>query len=444
MALCRGGRAVGICEKLMRILWLNSGLLPRAVEALGDAKSVTSGWLGSMQEALLQIDSTLEMCALCLDHRPCDVKIGNVRYVSFGERGKTWYKKVPRSIELQCKRVIEEFSPDVIHVQGTEYFYGCMSEDVYCGKPVVVSIQGVISGCHPHFTGGLTPAETWWTKLNLRLLRYGATFLREQTFWREKRAVQEAKTIRQQRYFIGRTEWDEAWVRYFNPKAKYFHVNETLREPFYLVRRDRKAIKPHTIYCSAAAGYALKGAHWLLRAVAALKNEFPDIQLRIVAAKDKLDKNRSFMAKLKDDAYGMYLRRLVRDLGIENNVVALPALPAEGVAEELKNAELFVLPSLCENSPNSLGEAMLVGTPAIATFVGGTPSILKDGIEGKLVPSCDPAALAEAIRRWFMHPEEAEACVALARATALARHDGRRNAKETLAVYETISTKLRV
>ena len=121
MALCRGGRAVGICEKLMRILWLNSGLLPRAVEALGDAKSVTSGWLGSMQEALLQIDSTLEMCALCLDHRPCDVKIGNVRYVSFGERGKTWYKKVPRSIELQCKRVIEEFSPDVIHVQGRMY-----------------------------------------------------------------------------------------------------------------------------------------------------------------------------------------------------------------------------------------------------------------------------------------------------------------------------------
>lgn len=422
----------------MRILWINAKLLPRAVEAIGGAQSVTSGWLGSMQDALLEIDPALEMCALCLDARHCDVQVGNVRYVSFGERGKTWYRKIPRHIELNCKKVIEEFNPDVIHVQGTEYFYGCMSPNVYCGKPVVVSIQGVLSGLYPHLVGGLSPKETWWTKYNLRLLMYGATLWREQTFWREKRATQEERVFRQQRYFIGRTEWDEVWVRYLNPRAEYFHVNETLREPFYLVRRDRKAIKPHTIYCSAAAGYALKGAHWLLRAVAALKNEFPDIQLRIVAAKDKLDKNRSFMAKLKDDAYGMYLRRLVRDLGIENNVVALPALPAEGVAEELKNAELFVLPSLCENSPNSLGEAMLVGTPAIATFVGGTPSILKDEVEGKLVPSGDPAALAGAIRRWFLHPDEAEACVEHARATALARHDGRKNAEDTLRVYREV------
>lgn len=424
----------------MRVLWINAKLLPRAVEAIGGAKSVTSGWLGSMQDALFEIDPSLEMCALCLDHRPCDLKVGRVRYVSFGERGKTWYKKVPSKIELQCKKVIEEFNPDIIHVQGTEYFYGCMSEDVYCGKPVVVSIQGVLSACHVQFTGGLSPKETWWTKYNLRLLRYGSTFWREQTFWREKRATQEERVFRQQRYFIGRTEWDEAWVRYFNPKAQYFHVNETLREPFYRVRRNRKSIKPHTIYCSAAAGYALKGAHWLLRAVAALKGEFPDIQLRIVAAKDKLDKNRLFIAKLKDDAYGMYLRRLVRDLGIENNVVALPALPADGVAEELKNAELFVLPSLCENSPNSLCEAMLVGTPAIATFVGGTPSIMKDGVEGKLVPSGDPAALAGAIRRWFLHPEEAEACVDAARVTALARHNGRKNAEDTLRVYREIAT----
>ena len=423
----------------MRILWFNGGLLPRAVEALGGARAVTSGWLGSMQDALLDLDPTLEMCALCLDHRPCDIKVGNVRYVSFGEKGKTWYKKVPRNIELQCKRVIEEFNPDVIHVQGTEYFYGCMSEDVYCGKPVVVSLQGILSAYHIQFTGGLSPKETWWTKFNLRLLKYGATFWREQTFWREKRATQEERVFRRQRYFIGRTEWDEAWVRYFNPHAQYFHVNETLREPFYHVRRDRRGIKLHTIYCSAAAGYALKGAHWLLRAVASLKGEFPDIELRIVAAKDKLDKNRSLVAKLKDDAYGMYLRRLVRDLGIENNVVALPALPADGVAEELKSAELFVLPSLCENSPNSLGEAMLVGTPSIATFVGGTPSILKDGVEGKLVPSGDPAALAGAIRRWFLHPEEAAACVEPARVTALVRHDGRKNAEDTLRVYQEIA-----
>ena len=75
----------------------------------------------------------------------------------------------------------------------------------------------------------------------------------------------------------------------------------------------------------------------------------------------------------------------------------------------------------------------------IVSFVGRTSSILR-GVEGKLVPSSDPAALAGAIRRWFPHPEEAEACVEPARATAVVRHNGRKNAEDTLRVYREIAT----
>lgn len=423
----------------MRILWINGGLHPVACRAIGLSAGVTAGWLPSMLAGLRKAAVDVDYCVMCLDHHECDVVVDGVRYVAFGEKGVTYYKKIPASIQHRAKTIIEEFDPDVIHVQGTEYFYGCFDDAVYCGKPVVVSIQGVVSGYHPHFIGGLAPKETWWTKYNLRLLKYGSTFLRDQTYWREKRAEQEKRILRLQRYFIGRTEWDRAWVEYYNPRAKYFSVNETLRPPFYSTRRDPQKVKRHSIYCSAAAGYALKGAHWLIRAVNALKDDYPDIELRIVAAADKLSEHRSLMTRLKDDSYGMYLRQLIRSLGVQRHVVALPALSAEGVAEELQKAELFVLPSLCENSPNSLGEAMLVGTPSIATFVGGTPSILRDGVEGKLVPSGDPAALAGAIRRWFDYPEEAEVCVDAARATALARHDRMKNAEATLAVYRELA-----
>ena len=118
--------------------------------------------------------------------------------------------------------------------------------------------------------------------------------------------------------------------------------------------------------------------------------------------------------------------------------MALPSLNAEQVAQELSQAELYASASLCENSPNSLGEAMLVGTPIIQTFVGGVPSILKDGEEGKLVPPYDPHALAGAIRDRFLHPEIGESMVAAARATALKRHDARANAEATLAVYREV------
>ena len=423
----------------MKVFWFHSGLMPAACERMGYDAGVSCGWLASMLNALLAADPTLEVCCLGFDPRPCDVRIGRVRQLSFAMKWRTWFgDKIPPDVCAKAQKAIADFGPDVIHVQGTEYFYGRFPEAVYGGKPVVVSLQGVLSGYHPHLTGELSPGELKGCDWNLRRLLKGRTLFSEQRTWREGRAAQEARIFRQQRNFIGRTDWDRAWVEYFNPAARYFTVNENLRPEFFAARRDRAAIQRHRIYASACASYPLKGAHVLLRAVAALTDEFPDIEIRIAAASG-VRRSRTWRGLLLDQPYFVYLRRLMRELGVSRHVTLLPSLPAAQVAEELTRAELFVLPSFVENSPNSLGEAMLVGTPSIATFVGGVPSILKDGVEGKLVPSGDPAALAAAIRRAFRRPEEAEAFVPAARATALKRHDALANARATLAVYREVA-----
>ena len=64
--------------------------------------------------------------------------------------------------------------------------------------------------------------------------------------------------------------------------------------------------------------------------------------------------------------------------------------------------------------------------------------MMKDGVEGKLVPPGDPAALAGAIRNWFLHAEKAEAFVESARNTAISRHNPQNNAIATLRVYNDI------
>lgn len=424
----------------MRVFWFHSGLMPEACEALGYEKRNTCGWLESMLHALIQLDSSIEFCLLGWDWRSCDIQIGRVRHVSFGYAGPTWYDRIPAVLSCKAKQLIAAFSPDIIHIQGTEYFYGCFDKSVYGNRPVVVSLQGVISGLYTHYNGGLLPDELKGTNWNARYIIKGQNVFSEQRMWRDKRAWQEQKVLRQQHNFIGRTLWDKAWVEYVNPQARYYKVNENLRPQFFSVQREASGIKRRSIYCGAAASCALKGAHWLIRAVASLKSEFPDIELRIAAA-DRLKPPKDMKALLLVQSYHTYIRHLIKRLNIEQNVVALPELTAQEVAEELCRAELFVLPSLCENSPNSLCEAMVVGTPAIATFVGGIPSMLEDGVEGKLVPSGDPAALAGAIRRWFLHPEEAEACVKRAHQKALARHNSMTNAKATLAVYKEMIRK---
>ena len=67
--------------------------------------------------------------------------------------------------------------------------------------------------------------------------------------------------------------------------------------------------------------------------------------------------------------------------------------------ELLRAADLAVLSSRWENFPHALVEALAVGTPVVATAVGGVPEIVRDGENGVLVPPGDPEALAGGIRR---------------------------------------------
>jgi glycosyltransferase involved in cell wall biosynthesis len=62
-------------------------------------------------------------------------------------------------------------------------------------------------------------------------------------------------------------------------------------------------------------------------------------------------------------------------------------------------ADIFVLPSHSEGSPNVLLEAMAAAIPVVATRVGGVPEIATDGRTSLLVPSKNPRAIAEALKR---------------------------------------------
>jgi glycosyltransferase involved in cell wall biosynthesis len=92
-------------------------------------------------------------------------------------------------------------------------------------------------------------------------------------------------------------------------------------------------------------------------------------------------------------------------LGLDSRVEFLGALGRDEVLALLRRADAAILSSAWENFPHTAVEALAVGTPVIATAVGGVPEIVSDGENGLLVPPGDPAALAAAIRRFFSDPE---------------------------------------
>ncbi|HSJ92776.1 MAG TPA: glycosyltransferase family 1 protein, partial [Gaiellaceae bacterium] len=98
------------------------------------------------------------------------------------------------------------------------------------------------------------------------------------------------------------------------------------------------------------------------------------------------------------------LERQAAKLGLADRVRFLDGLDRPAVLRLFRAADASLLSSSWENFPHSVVESLAVGTPVIATAVGGVPEVVRDGENGLLVPPDDPAALAGAIRAFVDDP----------------------------------------
>jgi glycosyltransferase involved in cell wall biosynthesis len=119
--------------------------------------------------------------------------------------------------------------------------------------------------------------------------------------------------------------------------------------------------------------------------------------------------------------------------GIEDAVFFLGA--RTDVPELYRAMDVFALSSLWEGGPITLLEAMASGLPVVATPVGFVPEVVRDGVNGFLVPARDPAALANVLWRVREDPAMAEAAGREGRVTVRERYTHRHLAEKVMAVY---------
>ncbi len=158
--------------------------------------------------------------------------------------------------------------------------------------------------------------------------------------------------------------------------------------------------------------------HVLLAAFARVAAETPEATLILAGPAD----NPAYTASLHAQARALSLERRVRFVGER---------PRSELRRLMDDARVLVLPSASEGLARVLLEAMLRGTPVVATRVDGTPDVVRDGDTGYLVEPGDADGLASALRRVLRDPdvdrmgERARARVAASVSTA-AYVDGHR------------------
>ena len=132
-----------------------------------------------------------------------------------------------------------------------------------------------------------------------------------------------------------------------------------------------------------------------------------------------------------------FIANRIRQLGVNENVRLAGFVPEELLPLYYNAADYFVIPSSSgEGLPLVLLEAMACGLPVIATTVGGTPEIIKDMVNGALVPPRNQEALAQAISKLLSLKKESQAIRIENRKTVEANLNWDKNVRQLIEIYE--------
>jgi glycosyltransferase involved in cell wall biosynthesis len=139
---------------------------------------------------------------------------------------------------------------------------------------------------------------------------------------------------------------------------------------------------------TASADVPLKGLDFTLKAIALLKEDFPQVRLIVIGA----------------PRLGGHTERLIQKLKIEANIVYKSNLTKEEIAIEYAQSNIAIVSSLYEGFGFPVGEAMACGIPLIATNVASIPEITN--IFAELIPARDSKSIELAIRNILSNPSK--------------------------------------
>ncbi len=367
----------------MRVLWFEV-TEPSVYSSSGKP---IGGWQDALQN-IISVVPELELCIAFMSESSNEEKrIDGVVYkpilakFSFIEKcfKKHWDVFVEKMLPSAIK-IINDFNPDIIHVFGTEWPFGQIAK--YTKIPVVIHIQGAIV---PYNNAQYPPNYSVFD----RIRQCGINPIKLFALWKSVRNSKnwgkwELDTWRSVSYYMGRTAWDNALSSIMHPGRRYYHVDEGLR-PIFLDEKIKwkgecnSKIKLISTGCSTF----WKGPDMMLKVAKILKQTGVDFEWNVAG-------------KMSNDVQKI-VERKEKTKFADCNINILGFVQPDKLVGRLASSTLYIHTAYIENSPNSICEAQCLGVPIVSTNVGGISTLVRNGIDGILVPANDPWQMANAI-----------------------------------------------
>lgn len=422
----------------MKVLWF-ANTPCGAIEKLNKKKIISGGWLYALSRYISKREDIELHIAFYWNrnipsftyngivYHPIRHIGGNNRFTRLIIRYKRILGVDIDSEEIKnLRNVIDNVSPDIIHIHGTEENFGLVYRfNPLC--PIVVSIQGLISPYLFKFYSGFDKRSI--IKNDSILSKLVGLDIRSIEKLYNLKSRNEIESLKHIPYIIGRTFWDKACTEAINPKRYYFEVGEIMREEFYENKWNKSNFAKPLKLLSTVSGGLYKGLETIYYVAEIL-----------IAANIKFQWN--VIGPSEDDLISKLSSKNSSKNTTDLNIRLLGRKEATEMVKIMKNSDIFIQVSHIENSPNSLCEAMLIGMPIIATFAGGTASLLNNGVEGILVQDGDPYVMAGEIIELSKNFKKAKEMGEKASLMAKCRHNPQKIINQLLEAYYSIIEKI--
>jgi len=408
----------------LKVMWFtNTLVLDKDQGDLSNLKH-SGGWMLALCQALRSRRPEIQLAIVTTHQRPAMERYasGGIDCFLIPMRSNSSERQQAAAL-MECARIVEEWEPDVIHVHGTERFFGLLSARRLVSKPTVISIQGLMQPYAEwyHFFGDRSLMEIF------KMHRLIAVPLMRGLIWDycrfKKAARREREILLGNRDFMGRTLWDRSHLYSINPTATYYHVEEAIRLPFWHAQWDISRCQKHRIIY-VNPNHPRKGAETLFKASDILLRNYPDLEVALIG---------------EISGRSGYGRHVKKEIGKRDGYVfELGPLNAGEMAGELTRSHVFVSPSFIENSPNGICEAQLVGVPVVSSYTGGVPSLIQDRHTGLFFPPGDAPQFAASVGQIFEDDGLAVSLSQNAHAAAAERHDIDKLIGRLVGVYSDV------
>lgn len=316
---------------------------------------------------------------------------GNEFYVLPGGTMSTYKVDDKKNIEIWAS-LKEKIRPDLVFIWGTESKFSYVASEVFSDTPQIVYIQGLLSSIVQHYFDGIP------SKFHIKTLRdYANIILHRDAYIIYKQQVPlERVILKNARAVVVENDWCESQCLTYNRNLKVFRNFLPIRHEYYERRWNAKDMNRYTVFTNAG-GATIKGHHILYKAIAKVKEKYPQVKVYIPGY-NYLEQVKQLS---KRSGYIEYLYRIYKENKLDENIEFTGLLTAKEMANYIASCNVYVMPSMVENHSSSLIEAMIVGAPCVSSLVGGTANLIRYGENGYLYNSLEAVTLSGYIIRLF-------------------------------------------